>query len=117
MLVLQFIDVALMSVPRSKHTFIFRILVALIGSKNGSSILMKNQVLGNWFPITVICRPRLLILFESQLYLEQIWFLWLSGQGQAFFLRFATEIFSVQSDFLPYSSLCRSVGFSIKFFC
>jgi hypothetical protein len=43
------------------------ILVALIGSKNGSFTLKKNQDLGLWFPAAVICRLLLLILFESQL--------------------------------------------------
>jgi hypothetical protein len=81
MLVSQSIDVTIISVHRSKRTFIFGILVALIGPKNGSFTLMKNQVLGNWFPVVVICRPRLLMLFESQLCLEQIWFLWAVRSG------------------------------------
>jgi hypothetical protein len=81
MLVSQTIDVTLISVHRSKRTFIFGILVALIGSKNDNSTLMKNQVLGNWFPVVVICRPRLLMLFESQLCLEQMWFLWAVRSG------------------------------------
>jgi hypothetical protein len=45
-----------MSVLRSKHTRTFGIRVAQIGSKNGSSILMKNQSLGNWFLVAVICQ-------------------------------------------------------------
>jgi hypothetical protein len=42
MLVSQFIDVTHLSVHYSKHIFIFGILVALIGSKNGSFTLTKN---------------------------------------------------------------------------
>jgi hypothetical protein len=80
MLASQFIGFVLMSVLRSKRTCTFGILVAQIGAKNGSSIMMKNQSLGNWFLVAVICRFRLLILFVSQLCQVQtrcLWDIWL----------------------------------------
>jgi hypothetical protein len=50
----QFTDVIHLVVNLSKLISIFGILVALIGSKNGSFSRMKNQVLGLWFPVVVI---------------------------------------------------------------
>jgi hypothetical protein len=76
MLASQFIGFVLMSVLHSKHTCTFGILVAQIGSKNGNYIMMKNQSLGNWFPIAVICQFRLLILFVNQLSQVQTRCLW-----------------------------------------
>jgi hypothetical protein len=84
MLVSQSIDVTHLFVHHSKRIFIFGTLVALIGSKNGTFTLTKNQVLGLWFPAAVIRRPHLVMSFESQLCLAQIWSLWAIRSGSGF---------------------------------
>jgi hypothetical protein len=70
---LQFIGAIHLTVHLSKLISIFGIMVALIGSKNGSSSRMKNHALGLWFPVVALRKLHLLILFARQFCLVRIW--------------------------------------------
>jgi hypothetical protein len=77
----QFTGAIHLTAHLSKLISIFGIQVALIRSRNGSFSRVKKQDLGLWFPVVVIRKLHLLILFVRQFCLVRIWSPWGTESG------------------------------------